>query len=367
MANRAAFSFFLFLFFPLLLCSKTLRITDVTFGANSIILTCNQTIQESDVRFFHLSNGGLNKNIYDISGVLNGKAQSSQLYGNIKAKIAQNKKSRVRVVFYSPGKFFTSSSYEGNHFIIKSRPASSPDYTIPKDVLPAQLNKTIVIDPGHGGKDCGTTGGKKNICEKEIVLNIGKYLANELKKIGYSVHLTRDRDKFIRLKNRTKVANDKNADAFVSIHVNAIGGKNANKLHGLETYFLSPARSKRAKNVAALENSDDIEAMNWFSKETFLNFLNSKRMVESNKLAIDVQRQSLLALKKVYGNRTIHDSGVREGPFWVLVGAQMPSILIETGYLSHPTESKRLMQDKYQRNLAKGIANGIYDYFAKNP
>ena len=101
------------------------------------------------------------------------------------------------------------------------------------------------------------------------------------------------------------------------------------------------------------------------SKDVFLESLNRPRITASHKLAIDVQAGLLQSSRSKY--RDVKDSGVREGPFWVLVGAQMPSILVELGYISHPTESKRLYDKSYQQLLANGIANGIDSYFSKNP
>lgn len=117
--------------------------------------------------------------------------------------------------------------------------------------------------------------------------------------------------------------------------------------------------------MAAKENSVDIRKMSNSTKAAFLESLNRPRITASHKLAIDVQAGLLQSVKSSY--KDVKDSGVREGPFWVLVGAQMPSILIELGYMSHPVESKRLYSTKYQKLLANGIANGIDSYFLKNP
>lgn len=165
--------------------------------------------------------------------------------------------------------------------------------------------------------------------------------------------------------DRTILANEKNADLFLSIHTNAMPKDKANSTSGIETFFLSPARSERAKRVAALENQSDIREMNEKSKDVFLESLNRPRITASHKFAIDVQAGLLQAARSKY--KDVNDSGVREGPFWVLVGAQMPSILIELGYISHPEESRRLYEASYQKALANGIANGIDSYFLKNP
>ena len=101
--------------------------------------------------------------------------------------------------------------------------------------------------------------------------------------------------------------------------------------------------------------------MNFYGKESFLNTLNSHNIIAANKLAIDLQRSALLSLKKRY--KYIKDAGVREGPFWVLVGAQMPAVLVEVGFITNPREARRLVNRTYQKTLAKGLANGVERYF----
>ena len=225
-------------------------------------------------------------------------------------------------------------------------------------------NKVIVLDAGHGADDVGAVGPNKRY-EKVVNLNVTKYLAALLKQRGYTVYLTRNNDTFIKVMDRTILANEKNADLFISIHTNAVPKEKANEVDGIETFFLSPARNERAKRVAALENKTDIREMSNSSKDVFLESLNRPRITASHKFAIDVQAGILQSTRSKY--KDIKDSGVREGPFWVLVGAQMPSILVELGYISHPTESKRLYDKDYQQLLANGIANGVDSYFSKNP
>lgn len=225
-------------------------------------------------------------------------------------------------------------------------------------------NKTIVIDAGHGGDDVGAVGSNKKY-EKVINLEVAKYLASVLKQRGYKVYLTRTSDTFIKVMDRTILANQKNADLFISVHTNSIPKEKAASTSGIETFFLSPARSERAKRVAALENKTDIREMSESSKSVFLESLNRPRITASHKFAIDVQGSLLQAARNKY--KDVKDSGVREGPFWVLVGAQMPSILVELGYISHPEEGRRLYEKDYQQLLANGIANGVDSYFSKNP
>ncbi|ALM79196.1 N-acetylmuramoyl-L-alanine amidase [Helicobacter pylori] len=224
-------------------------------------------------------------------------------------------------------------------------------------------HKKIVLDAGHGGKDCGAMSANL-VCEKDIVLEVVKFLHKELKKRGYSVLLTRDKDIYIDLVGRTELANKKNADLFISVHANSIPKRSTSNAHGIETYFLSTARSERARKVAEQENKDDVNLMDYFSKSLLLNSLNTQRLIVSNKLAIDVQYGMLQSVRKNYPD--VVDGGVREGPFWVLAGALMPSILIEIGYNSHAIESKRIQSKPYQKILAKGIADGIDSFFSKN-
>ncbi|GAA7758392.1 N-acetylmuramoyl-L-alanine amidase [Helicobacter pylori] len=224
-------------------------------------------------------------------------------------------------------------------------------------------HKKIVLDAGHGGKDCGAMSANL-VCEKDIVLEVVKFLHKELKKRGYSVLLTRDKDIYIDLVARTELANKKSADLFISVHANSIPKRSTSNAHGIETYFLSTARSERARKVAEQENKDDVNLMDYFSKSLFLNSLNTQRLIVSNKLAIDVQYGMLQSVRKNYPD--VVDGGVREGPFWVLAGALMPSILIEIGYNSHAIESKRIQSKPYQKILAKGIADGIDSFFSKN-
>ncbi len=224
-------------------------------------------------------------------------------------------------------------------------------------------HKKIVLDAGHGGKDCGAMSANL-VCEKDIVLEVVKFLHKELKKRGYSVLLTRDKDIYIDLVRRTELANRKSADLFISVHANSIPKRSTSNAHGIETYFLSTARSERARKVAEQENKDDVNLMDYFSKSLLLNSLNTQRLIVSNKLAIDVQYGMLQSIRKNYPD--VVDGGVREGPFWVLAGALMPSILIEIGYNSHAIESKRIQSKPYQKILAKGIADGIDSFFSKN-
>lgn len=226
-------------------------------------------------------------------------------------------------------------------------------------------NKIVVIDPGHGGKDGGAIGDNGKLLEKNIVLSLSLKIGQELKKRGYKVYYTRTKDRFINLRDRTKIANEKRASMFISIHANASPNKKrASSMQGIETFFLSPARSERSKEVAEKENKSDLEEANYFSKQNFLHSLSREKIIASNRLAIDIQKYTLSSVRKRY---KVKDGGVREAPFWVLVGAQdMPAVLVEIGYITHPSEGKRLATKAYQDLVAEGIANGIQNYFYNN-
>ena len=216
--------------------------------------------------------------------------------------------------------------------------------------------KRIVIDPGHGGKDPGCFYRGK-IREKKIVLSLAKVLAKKIKdRLGCEVFLTRNRDVFISLEKRTALANMKKADLFISLHVNAHKLKG---IHGLETYFLNMATDKRAVMVAARENATSQK--NISDLQTILNdlMLNTK-ISESSKLAYLVQKNMLSSAKK-YSKR-VKSLGVKQAPFYVLIGAEMPAILIEAGFITNSAERKRLLSKKYNENLADGIVAGIQSY-----
>lgn len=249
-------------------------------------------------------------------------------------------------------------------FKVDSQIQLKQDYKPQEATLINGNNKVIVIDAGHGGKDPGAVGpnGEK---EKEAVYDISRYLYAILKARGYKVYFTRDDDTFIELRDRTAFANKKDAKIFVSIHANAAPGEAAKRARGIETYFLSPAKDEKAKRVASLENGNDMSDMDSSGKNVFLDVFNRGKIMLSHKLAIDVQRATKYQASSMYDD--ILDGGVREAPFWVLVGAQSAAILVEVGYISHPQESQRLFLSSYQQKLAMGIADGINSYFQNNP
>jgi len=304
------------------------------------------------------------KKIIDLKYTIISKPYIYKKLSNILTlKIAQYKKNIVRIVYSSTKPIKIHLKKIKNILIINpiikyKNVLKTPTKTYPNIF---QHKKIIVIDPGHGGKDSGGIGIGRRF-EKTAVLEIAKKVKKYLIQKGYIVFLTRRGDYFIPLKKRTHFANEKHADLFISIHCN-IAPRHIRSPHGIETYFLSPTRSERAIRVAKLENKE-IQGLNYLDQRVILNFLNKDRIISSNKLAIDIQTNILREIRTKY---SVKDGGVRPAPFWVLVGTQMPAILIETGYLTNPIESKRLFNPDYQNRLAKGIAKGVEEYFRKNP
>lgn len=338
---------------------------------NKIIINFTHKVTSKHVKFFEQHYKNLHKDVFHLRGNFkDAKPTKLQVKGIDRITVSQYKKNILKISISNRVNAQTIYMVNRNQIIIKLLNLNKNNrhkVQIVKNIPVYRTNnrnKVIVIDAGHGGKDVGAVGPKKRY-EKIVVLNIAKYLHSYLKQKGYRVYITRSNDRFIKVNKRTVLANKKKADIFISVHANAAHKTKVKTLQGIETFFLSPARSARAKRVAEKENRSDMRRMNYSSKNTLLTILNQNKITQSNKLAIDIQQNMLYNARKLYKN--VRDGGVREGPFWVLVGAQMPSVLIEVGYISHPVESIRLYNKTYQKKLAQGIVNGIDSYFLKNP
>jgi len=346
------------------------KLESVVCDDGKLVIKFDKKLENKQINYFTLydSKNKVYKYIFDVHASMLTKSKSLRKNGIKRIKLGQYNPTTLRLVIENNTRLKVRFHKDKNKLIVKiktdvkNNKKSSAKKSTSAKISPKRVDrdKTIVLDPGHGGKDPGAVGYKK-YREKIIVMQIAKNVQSYLKKRGYKVYMTRGQDKFIKLSNRTKYANKKNADLFISIHANAAESKKAN---GIECYFLSKSRSSRASRVAAKENSADISAMNKYGKKSFLNILNHHKIVASNKLAIDLQRGMLGSLNKHYKN--VRDGGVREGPFWVLVGAQMPAVLVEVGFISNKMEAKRLVNSQYQKRLAMGIADGIERYFANN-
>ncbi|WP_295147094.1 N-acetylmuramoyl-L-alanine amidase [uncultured Campylobacter sp.] len=385
---------------------KQLFLLSATKKNQTLVLKFNGQLSAEKLKTFALHQKGVYRNVLDIKGSVNGKNLTYKNFITDEIRIVQYDPTTIRVTFNDKTQKLINAKIIGDSLVVglqnfiadealpqplqkaprqtdanaQNQENPKPDASNPKNAGDAKdkgkqnapnlgsspryaaTKKTVVIDPGHGGTDPGAVNG--TLQEKTAVLAVAKKLGALLSAKGYNVFYTRSDDVFINLRDRTKFANDKMADLFVSIHANAApNAAKAKSMHGIETFFLSPARSERSKNAAALENKSDIEEMNYFSQQTFLNFLNREKIIASNKLGIDIHRELLTSVRKLHN---VSDGGVREAPFWVLVGALMPAVLIEIGYITHPSEGANLFNDAYQSALANGIANGIDGYFSKN-
>jgi len=213
---------------------------------------------------------------------------------------------------------------------------------------------TIVIDPGHGGKDPGAT--YYGLKEKDVVLEVAQELYRLIKSKykDIDVYMTRNRDVFIPLEARTAFANRKKADMFISIHVNAAPNRRA---RGVETYVLNVTNDKKALEVAAFENATTQKSMSDLQGILKDIMLNSK-LEESLQLASFVQK----SLHKNIYRSSKYDLGVKQAPFYVLVGAKMPAVLVEAGFVSNKDEYKMLKTKKYRRKIAEGVFKGLASY-----
>ncbi len=211
--------------------------------------------------------------------------------------------------------------------------------------------KRIVIDPGHGGKDPGCIA-RNGLKEKDVVLRVARKLAKKLREeYSYDVILTRDRDIFIPLEERTAIANTSKADLFISIHANAAPSP---KVRGVETYFLNLTTNADAMRVAARENATTANNMSDL-QDILSDLLNNAKLNESAKLAKQVQANMANGLN-------LKSLGVKQAPFYVLIGAQMPAILTEISFLSNPQEAEKLKNDSFLSAVADQIVTGVSYY-----
>jgi N-acetylmuramoyl-L-alanine amidase len=213
----------------------------------------------------------------------------------------------------------------------------------------------VVIDPGHGGHDPGTMN-KSSLREKDIVLDVSQRLRKLLETDGFEVVMTRDRDVFIPLEERTAIANSKGADLFVSIHVNAA---RSTKPRGTETYFLNLATTPDAEEVAARENAVTTRRVNEL-QGILEKVLNNEKITESRELASRVQTS--LATDLYATTKDTRNRGVKTAPFYVLLGAQMPSVLVEVAYLTNRQDAALLRDGAFLQKVAESIASGIRRY-----
>jgi N-acetylmuramoyl-L-alanine amidase len=214
----------------------------------------------------------------------------------------------------------------------------------------------IVIDPGHGGHDTGTIG-PTGLKEKDVVLDVALRLRKLLERnTGCEVIMTRRDDTFIPLEERTAIANEKGADLFISIHVNASRDRSA---RGIETYYLNFTSSPEALEVAARENATSQESVHQL-QDLIKQIAMTEKIEESQDFAKQVQREVCTRVTKVSGAQ--RDRGVKKAPFVVLIGANMPSVLAEISFLTNPHDERMLKRPDYREKVASALYDGIVEY-----
>lgn len=221
---------------------------------------------------------------------------------------------------------------------------------------PAKSFKTIVIDPGHGGKDPGAHG-PSGTEEKDITLKVGLKLRDLLsKQPGIRVLMTRDRDVFIELEDRAKFANSNEADLFVSIHVNSHPQRS---VRGIEIYHFGEAKDQRALEVAARENGTPLNSTGVGWEYLVADLLTAKKIEESLDLAWNTKEAMITRLN---GHYDLIDHGVKTAPFYVLRFTSMPSILAEIAYISNSTEERLLRSNTFLTRIAESLLEGLNTY-----
>lgn len=214
----------------------------------------------------------------------------------------------------------------------------------------------IVIDPGHGGRDPGCLG-RKGTREKTVVLDVAKRLQKLLTdNTRLEVVLTRESDILIPVEERTVIANQKRADIFISIHANANPRKNYS---GVATFYLNFSRDPSVMATAARENATSTKNIGEMT-DIIRKITRNSKIAESRDLAEKIQASLVGRLKTQH--KSVRDHGVRGGPFWVLIGGEMPSVLVEISHLSNATEESRLRTETYRQHVARGIYDGILKY-----
>lgn len=246
-----------------------------------------------------------------------------------------------------------------------ARPAPVEQKTLAKAKntdLPAPAGgiRKIVLDPGHGGKDPGAIG-IGGLAEKDIVLNVAKKLARKLKaELGVQVVLTRNDDRFVPLEDRTAMANSEDADLFISLHVNASPNTDA---RGIETYYLDNTTDEAALRLAARENGTsrrNISDLQFILSDMTQNM----KLEDSIALAHRLHGALVGGMAKVVGD--VKDLGVKKALFHVLVGARMPSVLVEMFFITHRSEARVMSQENYQEALVESLYEGIQKFGQTN-
>ena len=217
--------------------------------------------------------------------------------------------------------------------------------------------KTIVIDAGHGGKDPGAVG-YRGTKEKDIALDVAKRLEKKLSKnLNVKIVMTRDEDIFLRLSERTKIANENNGSLFISIHTNAAEDRRAS---GFETFLIGPNKNEAAVRVAARENA--VLELEGISGQKLTNEDLIKATIAQSAFASKSEQFASMVQAEIKKRVQSKDRGVKQAGFYVLMGASMPNVLVELGFISNPSEEKKLRSPQYRDQLATAIYRAVEQY-----
>ena len=217
--------------------------------------------------------------------------------------------------------------------------------------------KTIVIDAGHGGKDPGAVG-YRGTKEKDIALDVAKRLEKKLSKnMNVKIIMTRDEDVFLRLSERTKIANESNGNLFISIHTNAAEDRRAS---GFETFLIGPNKNEAAVRVAARENA--VLELEGTTGKKLTNEDLIQATIAQSAFASKSEQFASMVQKEIKKRVQSKDRGVKQAGFYVLMGASMPNVLVELGFISNPTEEKKLRSHQYRDQLATAIYRAVEQY-----
>jgi N-acetylmuramoyl-L-alanine amidase len=342
----------------MVLCSTTF------LSANSLIstkikkstlwLTFAKSIKTKDVKYFVISANGFTKYVYDIKNGHLPKGKTTRYsHPDFKAfRIGQYRANILRIVIESEKDIKKRYSISGRVLRIPIPSGKNSHKQRLKKEKDIKKKYKIVIDAGHGGRDNGAS--CCSLHEKQFTLSMSYNLKKRLEKKGYTVYMTRSNDTYVSLLDRTKYANKKKADIFISIHVNAAPKNKVDKLNGMEVFYLS------LNNVHFNGKTITHKGETVYYKDDFKLMTDKKKIKKSHKLSINIQKGMNRHIKKRYKKLI---SKIKRSDFWVLTGTIMPTVLIETGYITHKKDRKRLTSSYYKNLLVKGIVEGIDKYF----
>ncbi len=361
---------------PVLLMDLTFtsgpRETRVVLKAEGTVRYTQKSLQNPDRVYFDFRNAQWGEHIPATIPVNDGRVQRLRmtrakgvpsrlvldLDGTAELEVmVQKSRNRLIIIIPHHKKKFVAVKTQSN--VSKKRPVvRAAKGTASNKITATQKTPVVVLDAGHGGKDFGARGAH-GLSEKDLNLQISKRVKKILEqRYHFKVIMTRKSDTFIELKDRGKIANRNNADLFVSIHANAAKRKSAK---GIETYYLGSGSTEQARETAERENGDLVHSVaDDAVQEILASLISTTKINDSSRLAASVQNRLHKTMSKKFSG--IHNLGVKEGPFFVLHDTNMPSILVEVGFVTNQKEGRQLKNGNYQKWLAESIAQGIRDY-----